>query len=123
MTSLPLWLMLVLVAFAGGIGALIRYAATVTGKPRPGLVRRRITAINVVGAFFAGLVVTLDYPLAAVLTVGLFGSLTTLSTVAVWWADDIRRRDPLAAVKNVLVHVVLGVPAVLLGFLLGQILL
>jgi fluoride exporter len=123
MTSLSLWMVVVLVSGAGAIGALMRYAATVTGMPQPGLVRRRITAINVAGAFGAGMVVAIDHPLAVVLSVGLFGSLTTLSTIAVWWADDFRQGKPIVAVRNISVHVLLGVPAVVIGFLIGQMLL
>ena len=121
MMSLPLGVMLGIVFLAGAIGALIRHAAIVTRQPGPSQVRRRITYVNLVGAFFAGLLITLDNPLAIALTVGLFGALTTFSTIAVWLADDIRSREPVAAVKVVLAHVLLGVPAVLAGFLAGQI--
>jgi fluoride exporter len=121
MMTLPLWAMLGIVFLAGGLGALIRHAATVTGTPAPHQVRRRITAVNVVGAFFAGVLVAMDNPLAFAITVGLFGSLTTFSTIAVWMADDIRQREPVQVVKVVLWHVLLGVPAVLAGFLVGQI--
>lgn len=119
--SLPLGAMLGIVFLAGGIGALVRHAATVTGAPDPRRVRRRITAVNVVGAFFAGVLVAIDNPLAIAMTVGLFGSLTTFSTIAVWLADDIRQREPVQAVKIVLSHVLLSVPAVLTGALVGQV--
>ena len=121
MMSVPLGVMLGIVFLAGGLGALIRHAAIVIRSPHPHQVRRRITAVNMVGAFFAGVLITLDNPLAIAITVGLFGSLTTFSTIAVWLADDIRRREPVLAVKVLFSHVLLGVPAVLAGFLIGQI--
>jgi len=122
MTSLPLWLILVFVAFSGAIGALVRHFVAVAKNPQPGLVRRRITVVNIVGAFFAGGLVAVDHPIAIVLTLGLFGSLTTFSTIAVWWARDIHNRNSALAIKSVFVHVFLGVPAVLVGYLIGQIL-
>lgn len=122
MTSLPLWAMFPLVAVAGGIGALVRHAATVVGRQEPDRIRRRITLINGVGAFFAGGLLGTDDPFAVALAVGLFGSLTTFSTIAVWWADDIRQRESRRALRSMLAHVVVGVPAVVVGFLIGQML-
>ena len=122
MTVLPLWLTLVLVALAGAVGALIRYGAGAVGAADPRHMRRRITAVNTVGAFFAGVVVAIDHLVATVITVGLFGSLTTFSLIAVWVAEDIRNRHPAGALRLVVSHVLLGVPAVLFGFLAGQIL-
>ena len=121
MMSMPLGVMLGIVFLAGAVGALIRHAAIVIRQPGTSQVRRRITVVNLVGAFFAGLLITLNNPLAIAITVGLFGALTTFSTIAVWLADDIRRREPVQAVTVVLAHVLLGVPAVLAGFLVGQI--
>jgi fluoride ion exporter CrcB/FEX len=111
------------ISLGGGIGALLRHAATSLGTPDSRQVRRRITAINVGGAFFAGVLVTIDHPLALAIVIGLAGSLTTLSTIAVWIAEDFRHREHLHAVKVLLGHILLGVPAVLAGFLAGQILL
>lgn len=122
MTALPLWAMLPLVAVAGGIGALVRHATSVTGKQEPSHIRRRITVVNTVGAFFAGALLVIDHPVAIALAVGLFGSLTTFSTIAVWWAEDIRQRESIRAIRSVLVHVAAGVPAVLVGFVIGQML-
>jgi CrcB protein len=118
-----LWVILGIVALGGAIGALVRHAAATFTTPDPGLVRRRITAINVVGAFCAGAVMTIDHALALAITVGLFGSLTTFSTIAVWVAQDFQHREPVSAIKVLLGHVLLGVPAVLGGFLLAQIVL
>ena len=116
----PLWLMLAIVFIAGAMGALIRHAATVLGTPHSLGVRRRITTINTVGAFCAGALVAIDHPVAPLITVGLFGSLTTFSTIAVWLAHDIRQRKAAQALTIVLSHVLLGVLAVLAGFLIGQ---
>lgn len=121
MMSIPLWVLLGVVSLGGGIGALIRHAAGTARQPSPAQARRRITAVNVAGAFFAGILLTIDHPLTNAITAGLFGSLTTLSTIAVWMAEDIRHREPVSAIKVLLGHVLLGVPAVLIGFLTGQI--
>lgn len=121
MIPVSLGVMLGIVFLAGGLGAVIRHAAIVTRQAGRSQVRRRITAVNVGGAFFAGFLVTIDNPVTVAVTVGLLGSLTTFSTIAVWLAEDIRRREPVQAVKVVLSHVLLGVPAVLAGFLIGQI--
>jgi len=120
--SVPLWVMLAVIAVGGGIGALVRHAATVLGSPDARQVRRRITVLNVVGALCAGALVTLDHPLALAISIALFGALTTLATIALWVAEDIRSHEPVQAIKVVLSHLLLGVPAVLGGFLLGQIL-
>jgi CrcB protein len=120
MTSLPLWVMLAIVFFAGGIGALARHAATVAGSPTSQRVRWRITAVNTTGAFFAGALVAIDHLIALVITVGLFGSLTTFSTIAVWVAEDLRRRDSLSGVRVIFWHLLLGMLAVLAGFFAGQ---
>jgi fluoride exporter len=117
-----LWAMLGVIAVGGGVGAVIRHAASVLATPDARRVRRRITALNVVGALCAGALVTLNHPLALAISIALFGALTTLSTIAVWVAEDIRRREPVQAVTVVLSHVFLGVPAVWVGFLAGQIL-
>ena len=122
MITLPLGVMVVLVAFAGAVGALIRYAVGAAGSADSRRTRRRITALNVVGAFFAGVVVAIDHLAATVIAVGLFGSLTTFSLIAVWVAEDIHSRDTAGALRLVFSHVLLGVPAVLLGFLTGGIL-
>jgi CrcB protein len=120
--SVQLWVMLGVISVGGGVGALARHAASVLGSPDSSQVRRRITALNIVGALCAGALVTLDHPLALAISVALFGALTTLATIALWVAEDIRQREPIQAVKVVLSHLLLGVPAVLLGFLAGQIL-
>jgi len=120
--SAQLWVMLGVISVGGGIGALIRHAASVVGSPDPRQVRRRITAVNIAGALCAGALVTLDHPVALAISIALFGALTTLATIALWVAEDIRQREPVQAVKVVFSHVLLGVPAVLIGFLAGQIL-
>jgi fluoride exporter len=120
--SLPVWVILVLVCLMGGIGALVRHAATVVREPNATRVRWRITWLNMAGTFLAGVFVVIDHPVATALAVGLFGSLTTWSTIAVWLADDLRQRDLVAAVRLVLAHVLMGIPAVLVGVLTGQIL-
>jgi len=120
--SAQLWVMLGVISVGGGIGALVRHAASVVGSPDARQVRRRITAVNIVGALCAGALVTLDHPLALAISIALFGALTTLATIALWVAEDIRQHEPVQAVKVVLSHVLLGVPAVLMGFFAGQIL-
>jgi CrcB protein len=116
MMVLPLWLTIVLVGVAGALGALIRHAVTVSGRPDPATVRWRITAVNTVGSFFAGTLFALDSVFATVLAVGIFGALTTFSTIAVWLADDFRRRQGRSATVLLTTHLLGGGLAVVAGF-------
>ncbi len=119
MTTLPLWAILFLVGVAGALGALVRHAVMVVGAPNRPQTRRRIIGVNTAGAFFAGVLLALDTFVAGVVAVGVFGALTTFSTVALWVADDLGRRQVLAAVRLVAAHLLLGIPAVIAGFLFG----
>jgi fluoride ion exporter CrcB/FEX len=117
MITLPMWATLILVAVAGGLGALIRHAVTVVGFPNAVRVRRRITAVNVGGAFFSGALLATDSVLAVAIAVGLFGALTTFSTIAVWVAEDLQQKHGSQAIRLVTTHVLFGVLAVIAGFL------
>jgi CrcB protein len=120
MTDQSVWLGVTLIAFFGAIGAMVRYGASLLSTRLTGQARRGIIAVNVVGAGFAGFFLTVDQTWGTLVAIGLLGSITTFSTIAVWIADDIRRREPLAAVGMILNHLLLGLPAVLAGFLLGR---
>jgi CrcB protein len=121
MTDQSVWLGVTLVVFFGAIGAMIRDGASLLATRLTGEARRGIIAVNVIGAGIAGFLLTVDHTWGTLIAIGLLGSVTTFSTIAVWIADDIRRREPLAAVGMILSHLLVGLPAVLAGFLLGRI--
>ena len=108
------------VAALGAVGALIRFGVAnlrSRGGRRP---TWAIVTVNLVGALMAGFLAGLDHPVAWLLAVGFAGSLTTLSTVAVWMAEDFTARRPLTAVTMALVHVLGGMPVALAGFALSH---
>jgi fluoride ion exporter CrcB/FEX len=121
MTDQSVWMGVTLVVFFGAMGAMIRYGAGLLALRITGKARRGIIVINIVGAGIAGYLLTADGTWGTLIAIGLLGSVTTFSTIAVWVADDIRRREPLAAVGMILSHLLIGLPAVLGGFLLGSV--
>jgi CrcB protein len=122
MDELSIWVGVAMLALLGALGAISRFGASLLSTRLTGDARRGILLVNVGGAAVAGYLLTAESTLATLVAIGLLGSLTTFSTLAVWIADDIRSRAPLAAVWLILSHLVLGVPAVVAGYLLGYLL-
>jgi len=120
MGSESLWVAAGLIALLGAIGALVRHGLNVIYATTPATYRRSIVAVNVVGGGLAGFALTVESVLGTVVAVGLLGSMTTFSTVAVWIAEDIRQRKPRSALWLSLSHLVWGVPAIVAGWLLGN---
>jgi CrcB protein len=116
-------LVLMLTAFAGGVGAGLRYivdALVVAGRPLR--FPYGIMVVNVTGSLALGLLVGVvghAGSVALVLGVGLLGGYTTFSTVSVetvLLAEEGRRRN---AVINVVGTVVACVAAAGLGMAIG----
>lgn len=105
---------------AGAAGAVARYvvaaawAARVPGAPRDG-----VALVNAVGAWLLGVVTTgvADPSWRVVLAGGLLGGFTTFST---WIVNAVVARR---VVRDLVLHLALGLPAALLGLVTGELLL
>ena len=129
----PPWWTWALVVVAGSVGSLVRYAVVslTPSTPPPGWFWSRwvhgvwptgVLVANTVASFLVGLVATLPPTAAArlVLAVGFGGGLSTLSTLAVDSVSLWRHGRRGAAVANLLVTVVAGLAAALIGAWLGR---
>ncbi|QCR20601.1 chromosome condensation protein CrcB [Agrococcus sp. SGAir0287] len=114
---------LLVVALAGGLGALARFALARLGHPDR--LPWPILVANLVGAFVAGLATSLlagDPLLLLVVVTGFCGGLTTFST---WMVETVQladRRRLGAAVANVGGTLFAGVALAALGLGLGALL-
>ena len=114
---------LALVALAGGVGALVRFA--LAGLGHPDRLPWPILVANLVGAFVAGLATSLlagDALLLVVVVTGFCGGLTTFST---WMVETVQlgeRRRLGAAIANLALTLVAGVALAALGLWLGALL-
>jgi CrcB protein len=110
-----------LVALAAGAGAVLRYLVERAVPPHH--FPRGTIVVNTTGSFLLGLVtagVTGD--VRTVLSVGLLGGYTTLSTLAVETMALAERGRRGAALLNVGLSAVLGLGAAGLGLALGELL-
>lgn len=114
---------IVLVALAGGAGAVVRFALARLGHPDR--LPWPILVANLAGAFVAGLATSAlggEPLLLLVVVTGFCGGLTTFST---WMVETVQladRRRMRAAVANVAVTLVAGVALAALGLWLGALL-
>lgn len=110
---------LVLVALAGGVGSVARFALARLGHPQ---LPWPIAVVNLAGAFVAGFATRVldgEPLLLLVVVTGFCGGLTTFST---WMVETVQladRRRMRTAVANVLVTLVAGVALAALGLWLG----
>ena len=102
-----------LVALAAGLGAVLRYLVDRSVPPHH--FPRGTILVNTSGSFVLGLL-SGD---SIVLTVGLLGGYTTLSTFAVETVALVERDRRGAAALNVVLSAVLGLGAAALGLWLG----
>jgi CrcB protein len=111
---------------AGAVGALARYGVTraVNARSGPDKVTRAVLIVNIVGSFVAGIMLfgissgpTAD--LHYVLVSGFAGGLTTFSTWSVETMQLAMSGKAGAAVRNVLVNLLLGLLAAGAGVLLS----
>lgn len=128
------WWTWALVIAAGSAGSLVRYAVVslTPSTPPPGWFWSRwvhgvwptgVLVANTVASFLVGLVATLPPTAAArlVLAVGFGGGLSTLSTLAVDSVSLWRHGRRGAAVANLLVTVLAGLAAAVIGAWVGRI--
>jgi CrcB protein len=111
--------MIVLTAFAGGVGAAARFVVDGLGRERlPG--PWAIVVVNIVGSFALGLLtgVGLGEPCATALGVGLLGGWTTFSTASHDTLDLLRDGRPGRAAAHAVGTLLLSVGASALGLAL-----
>jgi CrcB protein len=117
--SLAVW---VGVALLGGCGALARFGLTllVADRLHPHLPLGTL-AVNLSGVFLLGLLAgsSIDGDGRLLLGAGVLGSYTTFSTLMLETQRLGETGKPRLAVANLLLSVVLGLPAVALGHLVG----
>lgn len=115
------WLVLA-IASLGGLGALIRWRLQVLLPATPSRIITGVLVANTLGAFFAGFL--LGLPTAwwsTAVLVGLCGSLTTLSTLALDIVEPVRNGRVLRAVVLASTHLVAGGVALFLGLTLASV--
>lgn len=108
------------VVSAGAIGAMMRHAVAGWWVQRtPTQPRDGVALINALGSFALGLltVVAPSPDLRLIVGTGLLGGFTTFSTWLVWALDADR------AGRDVLLHLGVGLPAAVVGLLVGGALL
>ena len=105
-----------LVALAAGVGAVLRYLADRAVPPHH--FPRGTILVNTTGSFVLGVVVAGG--LSDVLSVGLLGGYTTLSTFAVETMALTERGRRGAAALNVVLSAVLGLVAAAAGLAVGR---
>lgn len=111
------------IAVAGGVGAALRFL--VDGSI-PARVRSRfplgIMVVNLSGSFALGLLAGLvfEVPVLSVLTVGLLGGYTTLSTASVDSVRLLQQRRYLAALANSIGMLIVATGCATLGIILAR---
>lgn len=120
------WLTYLTVAFAGALGALLRFAlqrrfpASATGVPRA------ILFVNLAGSLVAGILYGLvlsrhvDSTTAVVIVAGFCGGLTTFSTFSVETVQLLRARAWRVALINVGGTVIGGFALAVMGFVVTR---
>jgi CrcB protein len=107
-----------LVAVSGGLGVLARYGL---GTAVQGI--WTIVAVNVLGSFLLGVLVTvggLSEDVRLVLGVGFLGGFTTFSTFTVQIVLEADGGRPGTAAAYLLASVVAGIAAAVLGYVVGR---
>jgi fluoride ion exporter CrcB/FEX len=104
----------------GALGAIARWglmAVAVRGG-HPALVG--IVIANTVGSFLAGIFLAHPVSWSEPVAIGVFGALTTFSTIAQGLADDLEAQGFSRFGRALLIHLITGLSAVALGFALGS---
>lgn len=118
----------VLVALAGAVGTLMRYAlAGAVQRVAPATFPYGTLVVNVVGCLLFGLVwslaeerLVISSETRTILLVGFMGAFTTFSTYAFETAALLRDAEWATAAGNLLAQNVVGIAALLLGLALGR---
>lgn len=116
---------LILAIIAGGVGAALRYGATVLVPVKKDGFPLAILVVNTVGSLLVGLFTALlanallSPEVSFVLVAGFCGGFTTMSTFAVESIDRLRAGNWMVAGVNIVGSTALGLLAVGGGYLLG----
>lgn len=119
------FLSLILAIIAGGIGAGLRYSATVFAPAKKDGFPVAIFVVNAVGSLLVGLFAALlanalvSPEVVFVLVAGFCGGLTTMSTFAVDSIERLRAGHWMVAGLNIVGSTAVGLLAVGAGYLLG----
>lgn len=119
------FLSLILAIIAGGIGAGLRYSATVFAPAKKDGFPVAIFVVNAVGSLLVGLFSALlanalvSPEVVFVLVAGFCGGLTTMSTFAVDSIERLRAGHWMVAGLNIVGSTAVGLLAVGAGYLLG----
>ncbi|HUR15575.1 MAG TPA: CrcB family protein [Mycobacteriales bacterium] len=105
-----------LVALAAGLGAVLRYLVDRAVPPHH--FPRGTILVNTTGSLLLGVVVAGGF--STVLSVGLLGGYTTLSTYAVETVALVERGRRGAALLNIVISAALGLLAAWVGLALGR---
>lgn len=109
------------ISVLGAAGALIRWGLIVVTTSAGSHSRVATVVANILGSFGAGVVLVADWGIWSwLLAAGLFGSVTTLSTLAADVAERFRD-SPARATSLAGVHVLGGFAAVLAGVAVGSV--
>jgi CrcB protein len=121
-----LWVLFPLVALAGGIGALARYALQ-RALPEKGTgIPRAVLTVNLVGSLIAGVTAALmtdgnlDAVIGTTIIAGFCGGLTTFSTFAVETMQLFRVDAWKSAYLNIVISVFAGIGLAVVGFILTR---
>ncbi|MDH6409781.1 CrcB protein [Aurantimicrobium minutum] len=119
------FLSLILAIIAGGVGAGLRYSATVFAPAKKEGFPVAIFVVNAVGSLLVGLFAALlanalvSPEVVFVLVAGFCGGLTTMSTFAVDSIERLRAGHWMVAGLNIVGSTAVGLLAVGAGYLLG----
>lgn len=119
------FLSLILAIIAGGVGAGLRYSATIFAPAKKDGFPFAIFVVNAVGSLLVGLFTALlanalvTPEVAFVLVAGFCGGLTTMSTFAVDSIERLRAGHWMVAGLNIVGSTAVGLLAVGAGYLLG----
>jgi len=118
---------LLAIAIGGGLGTLARYGVERAVVPAPDGLPWATLTVNVVGSFLLGVIVILvverwprDRYLRPLLAVGFCGGFTTFSTLAVEVDQRVQHGHALIAVAYLVVTVVAGLGAALVGMTVAR---
>ena len=115
-----------LIALAGGLGALSRYALDRAVVAAVGPTALGIFAVNITGSFLLGLFITAsdanEWPSAArlAIAVGFLGSYTTFSTLTVASVQMADSGEVARAALNVVGSIAVGLAAAFAGIMAGR---
>ena len=116
---------LILAILAGGVGAGLRYSATVFAPAKKDGFPFAVFVVNAVGSLLVGLFTALlanalvSPEVAFVLGAGFCGGFTTMSTFAVESIERLRAGNWMVAGLNIVGSTAVGLLAVGAGYLLG----